>query len=478
MLRVYAFLLPFCLEASQQGVHHVEDGVVSVKLHPSTDNAFVPYGRSVSEPSFLSLSLKRHRVSGMHRSLMQKNAVLQRMRMKSQNLHALQYYGEVEVGTPPQKFTVIFDTGSGHLLLPSERCNSTACARHKRFLANKSSTDIRIGWAETPLEPPEDENDRDTKEISFAMGRAKGQFLRDKVCLGGFCGTADFVELTEESNNPFRDAKWDGVVGLGQALSEEPEFNVFEMLANSSTPQMQKPIFAVFLGRTMSDDSEISFGGVREDRMSGPMTWVDVSEEGYWQFAFADFAVDGKPTGICKDRVGGGCQAVLDTGSSLMMGPRGDLDQILRLINFGTDTTTNCTAKTKFPKLGFMIDGKLFEMDADDYMDRKYDASLPEGTDSCWAHLMPIGDTGRGPLFVLGMPFLRKFYTAYDIGQKKIGVALAKQGTPSQNAGTQMKDHAIPLVAVRPTDAPKILNNASKKVPIKKASAATPAATH
>lgn len=461
---------------------------MSVKLHPTTDSAFVPYGRSVSQPSFLSLSHKRHRVSATQTSLMQKHAVLQHMRMKSQNLHALQYYGEVEVGTPPQKFTVIFDTGSGHLLLPSERCNSTACARHKRFLANKSSTHIPIGWAETPLEPPEDENDRDTKEIGFAMGRAKGQFDRDKVCLGGFCGWADFMELTEESDDPFRDAKWDGVVGLGQALSEEPEFNVFQMLANSSTPKMQKPIFAVYLGRTMTDDSEITFGGVREDRMSGPMTWVDVSEEGYWQFKFEDFAVDGKPAGICAERQPP-CQAVLDTGSSLMMGPRGDLDQILRMINFGSDTTTNCTVKTKFPKLGFMIEGKLFEMEADDYMDRKYDASLPEGTDSCWAHLMPIGDMGRGPLFVLGMPFLRKFYTAYDIEQSKIGMALAKQGMPSHKVAAQTKEHVIPLAAVRPPtqfDAPKKSSNASKKVgktaavktanaPIKKASVATPA---
>lgn len=397
----------------------------------------------------------------MRSSFMQKDALLQKMRMKSQNLHALQYFGEVEVGTPPQKFTVIFDTGSGHLLLPSERCDSEACARHKRFLANKSSTVIPIGWADSPLERAEDDTDRDTKVIQFAMGDAVGQFNRDKVCLGGFCGWADFVELTEESNNPFRDAKWDGVVGLGQAVSEAPEFNVFQMLANSSTPKMNKPIFAVFLGRSMTDDSEITFGGVREDRMNGPMTWVDVSEEGYWQFQFTDFAVDGKATGIC-DRYGKrGCQAVLDTGSSLMMGPSYDLGKVLKMINFGNDTTTNCTAKTKFPKLGFMIAGKMFEMDPDDYMDREYDASLPKGTDSCWAHLMPIGDTGRGPIFVLGMPFLRKFYTAYNIEEKKIGVAVSKQGTQSQSFAARTKEHNVPLVAVRPTDAPK---NHTKKV--------------
>lgn len=50
------------------------------------------------------------------------------------------YVGQMSAGTPPQQFTVGFDTGSASLFLVNAACTSTDCQNHRRYNPSISTT--------------------------------------------------------------------------------------------------------------------------------------------------------------------------------------------------------------------------------------------------------------------------------------------------------------------------------------------------
>uniref|UniRef100_A0A915K4D1 Peptidase A1 domain-containing protein n=1 Tax=Romanomermis culicivorax TaxID=13658 RepID=A0A915K4D1_ROMCU len=147
-----------------------------------------------------------------------------------------QYYGVISIGTPPQPFTVIFDTGSSNLWVPSKKCSifNPACWMHRRYDSTKSSTYKEDG---RPF------------EIRYGTGSMAGFVSVDNVCVADLCvRDQDFAEATKEPGLTFMMAKFDGILGMAYpsiaVANLTPVFN--NMMKQSLVEQ---PLFAFWLDR-------------------------------------------------------------------------------------------------------------------------------------------------------------------------------------------------------------------------------------
>ncbi|CAA7410423.1 unnamed protein product [Spirodela intermedia] len=223
-----------------------------------------------------------------------------------------QYYGEIGIGTPPQMFTVIFDTGSSNLWVPSSKCYfSVPCYFHSKYKSSLSSTYKKNG---SPA------------EIHYGTGAISGFFSEDHVEIGDLIAKNQiFIEATKEPSLAFLLGKFDGILGLGfQEISVGNAVPVWYNMVDQGL--IKEPVFSFWFNRNAKEDEggEIVFGGSDPKHYTGNHTYVPVTQKGYWQFNMGDVLVGENSTGFCS----GSCSAIADSGTSLIVGPTATVTEI------------------------------------------------------------------------------------------------------------------------------------------------------
>merc|ERR1711970_1304693 len=111
-----------------------------------------------------------------------------------QDFQNAQYYGSVEIGTPPQTFNVVFDTGSANLWVPNSKVGLVGLLKHK-YDSSKSSTYVQNGTE---------------FKIEYGSGPVSGEYSKETVSIGG-------IDVTD-----YTFAEVDNVKGLGPAYAVGP----------------------------------------------------------------------------------------------------------------------------------------------------------------------------------------------------------------------------------------------------------------
>jgi len=353
----------------------------------------------------------------------------------------------------------VFDTGSGHVVIPSSDCMSGTCRIHRRYERKHSELAIDVDYDGALVKPGQP---RDQITVSFGTGEVTGEFVQETVCLGektlskpsegldpknessypGLqeidCVKLRVVLATEMSQEPFQSFAFDGVLGLGlQGLALAPEFNFFGQMVQSG--RIREPIFGVFLAEHEDEESEISIGGISPDHVTGDLTWTPVAspELGYWQVRIKSIRIGETYLDFCNG-LEADCRAVVDTGTSLLAVPSIVIDEMHTTLSNNIVQSSEylvdhgCKGLVGADLVFELADGFKITLKPEDYS-RQSVSSTPAnatagkaGTESsiiCRPTMMPLElPAPLGPkLFIWGEPVLRQYYTVYDWEKQRIG---------------------------------------------------------
>ncbi|XP_027957963.1 chymosin-like [Eumetopias jubatus] len=308
-----------------------------------------------------------------------------------------QYFGKIYIGTPPQEFTVVFDTGSSDLWVPSVYCKSYACQNHHRFDPAKSSTFQNLNKA---------------LSIQYGTGSMQGFLGVDTVTVSNIVDSQQTVGLsTQEPGNVFTYSEFDGILGLAYpSLASEYSVPVFDNMMQKHL--VAQDLFSVYLSRN-GQGSMLTLGAIDPSYYTGSLHWVPVTVQEYWQFSVDRVTVNGVVV-ACD----GGCQAILDTGTSMLVGPSSDIVNIQTAIGATQDQygefDINCRSLSSMPEVVFEIHGQKYPLPSSAYT----------STDMGFCTSGFQGE-GNSQLWILGDVFIREYYSVFDRVNNRLGLAKA-----------------------------------------------------
>jgi cathepsin D len=315
------------------------------------------------------------------------------------------WYGEIDVGTPPKKYTVVFDNGSSDLFLPSSQC-SVSCDGHTKYDPAASSSAKDSGQPFL---------------LTYGAGETAGEEYVDDVFVGGYeakdqtVGAAWMYSPEFNENESFPP---DGLSGL--AFPEISEFEGSPLIQTlDESGKLPQSIFGFKLSTTPGH-SEMNIGGINTNLYHpDTLTYVPMTNRGYWQVEMDSISRLGQE--VIESRA---APVIIDTGTTFIITSYSIAQSYYANISGatahteGADTDTywtipcdtiNSTVPTiTFGRHAFEVSAQTYNLGPD----------VPSG--DC---LAGIAASSEMNFTIIGDVFLQNVYSVFDYANTRVGFA-------------------------------------------------------
>ncbi len=314
-----------------------------------------------------------------------------------------QYFGAFLLGSNQQQFTGILDTGSSNIWIPDQSCSAAPCQHKAKFNPNSSTTF---------------NTDNQKLSIQYGTGNMQGYVGYDTVTFGGISVSNQGFGLAQKLSEDFQDSPFDGIFGLAYRSLAKDQVTPW---LDSAVAQglLPKAIFSFYLSNTPSSGTgRLILGEPDPDYYQGDITWHSLKPlqtggpaDYYYNIVFDGIDVDSSSIPLtCQYE--GACHAIVDSGTSLIVGPPEDITNIQNALNINPD----CSNLDQQPDLVFSIDGVKYTVPPRFYVVKQVNWW---GQEECVAGL----SASNQDFWIFGDAFMRAFYVIFDKTDSKVGLA-------------------------------------------------------
>jgi len=334
-----------------------------------------------------------------------------------------EYYGMISVGTPPQLFNVILDTGSSDLwLIGQGASSSSSTSRGGGGMSIGSPTASSTSATGTPFTPSSSstfKSNSNTFQITYGSGSASGTIGTDTITQGSYTVTNQAFAVVNRATSGLLSGDVSGIMGMA-----------FQSLASTnSAPFWQSAkidtfAFGItrFVNISSATDVEpggvMTLGGINTTLFQGDVTYIPLKSQSYWLIAMDSVSINGQILAGSQSNA-----VAIDTGTSLIGAPTAIVAAVYAQIPGARAASGSYQGYYEFPcssnpVMTLTFGGKAYAIAADDFNVGAVDS---EGR-MCLGSIFAVESTttsssgsrsSSSPAWIIGDSFLKNVYTVF-----------------------------------------------------------------